>query len=320
MTGLHAALVAQGTNLRLEQYGRGYDEAWDRPLGVTEFARDVLHDVRSVSKSVVGLLYGIALAGGKVPPPEAKLYDQFPECRDLAEQPGRDKLTVHHALSMTLGLEWDELTISYDDERNSEIVMEAAPDRLRFVLERPIVSEPGVKWTYCSGATALLGRLIAKGTGEPLLAYSRRVLFDPMGFGPTEWTQGRDGEARADSGLRLLPRDMLKIGQLMLAGGIWKSNRIVAAEWLTRITTPVIAIEPGRAYAYHWYIGDFAAGEPPQLFHWIGGIGWGGQYLLMFPKLNVVVAMTCGNYHKPIAEQSAVIRAFMTEVVFPGFV
>ena len=82
--GMHALLVAQGSNLLLEQYRRGYDEAWDRPLGVINFAPDVLHDVRSVSKSVVGLLYGMALAAGKVPPPEAKLYDQFPEYQDLA--------------------------------------------------------------------------------------------------------------------------------------------------------------------------------------------------------------------------------------------
>jgi CubicO group peptidase (beta-lactamase class C family) len=318
--GLHAVLVAQGSNLLLEQYGRGYDEAWDRPLGVINFAPDVLHDVRSVSKSVVGLLYGITLAAGKVAPPQAKLYGQFPEYRDLAGQPGRDRLTVHHALSMTLGLEWDELTISYDDPRNSDIVMERAPDRLRFVLERPIVSEPGVKWTYCGGATALLGRLIEKGSGEPLLAYSRRVLFDPMGFGPTKWTQGRDGEARADSGLRLLPRDMLKIGQLMLVGGVWNGNRIVPPEWLTRITAPVVAIEPGRSYGYQWYIGDFPGGKPPQPVRWMGGIGWGGQYLLVFPKLDLVVAMNCGNYHKPLAEQSAVVRAFMAEVVLPSFV
>src|SRR5471032_2687849 len=69
LNGLHALLASQRGNLLLEHYGRGEDEAWDRPLGVIAFAPDVLHDVRSVSKSMVGLLYGIALAAGKVPPP-----------------------------------------------------------------------------------------------------------------------------------------------------------------------------------------------------------------------------------------------------------
>ncbi|HYW64932.1 MAG TPA: serine hydrolase [Bradyrhizobium sp.] len=320
VSGLHALLVSRGGDVAFEHYGRGEDENWDRALGVIGFAPDVLHDVRSVSKSVVALLYGIALAAGKVPPPEAKLYEQFPEYRDLAAEPGRDRLTIHHALSMTLGLEWDELTLSYDDPRNSDMVMEAAPDRLRFVLERPIVGEPGVKFTYCGGATALLGRLIANGFGESLLACSRRVLFDPLGVGPAEWTAARDGEARADSGLRLRPRDLLKLGRLVLAGGSDNGHRIVPAEWIARITTPAVQIDPARSYGYHWYMGDFPAGNPPQPYRWMGGIGWGGQYLLLFPKLDLVVSINCGNYHRPLQEQTSVARAILAEVVLPSFV
>src|ERR1700730_3099920 len=241
VSGLHALLFSQRGKLVFEHYGRGDDEAEGRaPLGTVVFGPDVPHDLRSVSKSVVGLAYGIALAAGKVPPPEAKLYEQFPEYSDLASQPGRDRLTIHHALSMTLGLDWDELTIPYGDPRNAENAMEAAPDRYRFILERPMVGDPGAKWTYCGGATALLGRLIAKGTGEPLPAYCRRVLFDPLGFGPSDWTVGRDGEPRAASGARLLPRDLVKIGQLMLASGSWNGRSIVPSDWVKRVTTPVV--------------------------------------------------------------------------------
>jgi hypothetical protein len=67
---------------------------------------------------------------------------------------------------MTMGIEWDELTHPYGDPRNSEIAMEAAPDPYRYILALPIVEKPGMKWTYCGGSTALLGRLIAKGTGR----------------------------------------------------------------------------------------------------------------------------------------------------------
>ena len=314
LDGLHTLLASQGGNLLVEYYGRGEDEIWGRPIGVIGFGPDVLHDARSVSKSVVALVYGIALAAGKVPPPEAKLYEQFPRYRDLAS-PDRDRLTIHHALSMTLGLEWDELTVSYDDPRNSAMVMEAAPDRLRFVLARQVVSEPGVKWTYCGGATALLAHLIAKGTGETLLAYSRRVLFDPLGFGPAEWTVGHDGVERADSGLRLLPRDLLKLGKLTLAGGAWNGKEIVPAEWIARITNSVIAIDAARHYGYHWYIVDLPGGGS---YRWVGGIGWGGQYLFVFPKLDLAVATNCGIYHKPISEQIAIARVVLREVVFPS--
>jgi CubicO group peptidase (beta-lactamase class C family) len=318
--GLHTLLVSHGGNLVSAYYGKGEDQTWGRPLGTVTFAPDVLHDLRSVSKSVVSLVYGIALAAGKAPPPEAKLYEQFPDYPDLARQPGRERLTMHHVLSMTLGLDWDELTIPYGDPRNSENAMEAAPDRFRFILERPVVNEPGEKWTYCGGATAILGRLIAKGTGETLHDYARRVLFDPMGFGPSEWSVGSDGEPRAASGLRLLPRDMLKIGQIVMAGGARNGKQVVPTEWVKLATTAVVAIDRGRSYGYHWYMGNIAVGTPSQAFRWMGGIGWGGQRLYVFPALDLVVAMNCGNYRKSGPEQSRVGTVVLTEVVLPSFV
>jgi CubicO group peptidase (beta-lactamase class C family) len=318
VSGLDALLVSKGGTTLFEHYGKGMFEDISRSTGgFTVFGPEVLHDLRSVSKSIVGLAYGVALASGKVPSPEAKLYDQFPEYADLAKQPGREKLTIGHVLSMTLGLEWDELTVPYgDDLRNSEIAMEAAADRFRYILGLPIVGEPGVKWTYCGAATAILGRLIAKGTGEKLPAYARRVLFDPMGFGPSEWAISADGEPRAASGCRLLPRDLLKVGQLALAGGVWQGKQIVPADWLKRITTPTIKIEGPRSYGYHWYVYDTVIDGRRQ--HWFGGIGWGGQKLYVFPEAQVVVAMLCGNYSKPGPEQNRVNLAVLNEVVAPS--
>ena len=321
MSGLHALLISHRGELVFEHYGQGEDEAEGRaPLGTVAFGPEVPHDLRSVSKSVVGLAYGIALAAGKVPPTEAKLYEQFPEYSDLASQPGRDRLTIHHALSMTLGFEWDELSIPYGDPRNAENAMEAAPDRYRYILERPMAADPGAKWTYCGGATALLGRLIAKGTGEPLLAYCSRVLFQPMGFGPVAWAKGQDGEYRAASGLRLLPRDLLKIGELVRAGGLWNGDPIVPRDWLKRSLTPAITLEDGRRYGYHWYFGASAPAQSQRLERWVGGIGWGGQRLYLFPALDLVVAQNCGNYHKPGTEQRRVNDAIITEIVLPGVV
>jgi len=318
VSGLHALLVSRRGKLVFEHYERGEDEPMGRPFATVAFAPDVLHDLRSVSKSVVGLVYGIALAAQKVPPPEARLYEQFPEYPDLPKQPGRDRLTIHHALSMTLGLAWDELTIPYGQPGNSEYAMEAARDRYRYILERPIVGEPGVKWSYCGGATALLGRLIARGTGAALPDYSRRVLFDPLGFGPAEWTKGRDGEARAASGLRLLPGDMLKVGELVLADGAWNGRQIVPGGWVKRATTPVIGGAFGGSYGYQWYVGDLVRGT--RTLHWVGGIGWGGQNLTVFPALDLVVAMNCGNYRKPGVEQGSIFRAVISDIVLPSFV
>ena len=145
-----------------------------------------------------------------------------------------DRLTIAHVLSMTLGTDWDEITFPYSDPRNSEIQMDAAPDRYRFILERPIVGEPGVKWTYCGGATALLGRLIAKGTGQSLHDFARTAMFEPLGLGPTEWRTGRDGEPLAASGIRMRAPDLLRIGRMVLGTGTWQGRQIVPAEWLKR--------------------------------------------------------------------------------------
>ncbi len=316
VSGLHALLVSKGGKTVFEHYGRGVDERWGEPLGTVTFGPKVLHDLRSVSKSVIGLVYGIALADKKVPPPEAKLYDQFPEYPDLGKQPGRDKVTMANVLSMTLGFEWDELTVPYGDPRNSENAMVAAPDRYRFVLERPIVEEPGAKWIYCGGATALLGRLIARGTGQPLLAYARKVLFEPLGFGATDMIMGKDGEPQAASGLRLLPPDLLKIGQLVLARGKWDDKQVVPLDWLKQSFTPQIAFPDGRRYGYHWYLGEMQVGAKKE--PWLRGIGWGGQNLYIFPTLDAVVAMNCGNYQRPGIEQGKIVTAVMTEVVAPG--
>jgi CubicO group peptidase (beta-lactamase class C family) len=317
VTGLHALLAARGGRLLIEHYWQGED--WNRgiPLGQIAFGPKALHDLRSVSKSIVGMLYGIALADGKVPPPEAKLYTSFPEYADLAMEPGRDHLTIAHVLSMTLGTAWDELTFPYSDPRNSEIQMDAAPDRYRFILERPVVGEPGVKWTYCGGATALLSRLIAKGTGQSLPDFARRAMFEPLGLGPTDWTTGRDGEPLAASGLRMRGPDLLRVGQMALSNGVWQGRQIVPAEWLKRSTEPVVEIDEFRRYGWHWYLVEFSSGASRAEYA-IAAIGWGGQRLFVLPSQDLVIAMNAGNYRLTGIEQAHIAATVMTEAVLPS--
>ena len=119
---------------------------------------------------------------------------------------GLGRLHANASAVLTLGTEWDELSIAYGAPSNSATAMELSPDRYRFALDRPIVGEPGVKWTYNGGATALLGRLIVKGTGEKLPDYARHALFDPLGLGPTERSNGLQGEAHARVSILCSPR------------------------------------------------------------------------------------------------------------------
>jgi CubicO group peptidase (beta-lactamase class C family) len=300
--GLHGLVVLRNDRLVLERYFEGADQARSiGRIGHVVFNANTIHDLRSCSKGIVALLYGIALAQGKVPPPEASLFSAFPEYADLAKSDGRDRLTIEHVLTMTMGIDWDESSLHYADPRNSETAMDAAPDHIRYVLERPVVDEPGAHWSYCGGATALLARIIVKGSGKTLHAFARENLFGPLDMGPTEWATGPDGAPFAASGARMSPRDLARIGLMMLHGGKVGERTIVPADWLARCIKPIISADEIRRYGYQWFLVDIAFGKPKG---WAPGRlermwmaqGEGGQRLFIFPALQLVVAMTAGNY------------------------
>jgi CubicO group peptidase (beta-lactamase class C family) len=301
---LHGLVVLRNDRLVLERYFEGEDQARGiGAIGRVAFKPDTMHDLRSCSKSIVGLLYGIALQQGKVPPPEAPLFSAFPEYADLAGKDGRDRLTIRHVLTMTMGTDWDESSLVYSDPRNSETAMDDAPDRYRYILERPVVGTPGERWTYCGGATALLARMIAKGSGKTLHEFARENLFDPLGIGLTEWATGRDGEPFAASGARMAVRDLARIGTLMLHAGKVGERAVVPADWVTRCITPVVSVDEVRRYGYQWFMLDIGFGKPKG---WAVGRlerlwmaqGEGGQRLFIIPALQLVVAITAGNYER----------------------
>jgi CubicO group peptidase (beta-lactamase class C family) len=307
--GLHAVVVVRDGQVLLEHYGTGEDFSWGTPHGVVEFGPETLHDLRSVTKSVTALLYGIALRDGRVPDPAEPLLRQFPQYSDLAADPERARLTVEHALTMSLGLEWNE-DPPYDSPANAEIAMELAPDRYRYVLERPIAGPPGARWSYCGGATALLGKLVSDGTGRPLPEYAREVLFAPLGIAEFEWMAGDDGVASAASGLRLTPRDLARIGELVLAGGAWDGREVVPAGWVRTMLQPRLPTGPVGSYGLHWYLGSSAGQQ------WAAATGNGGQRLTVLPDLGLVVAVTAGNYDAQ--DQWRTPATVLEQVVLPA--
>lgn len=324
--GLHSVIVARSRQIVFERYFEGEDQTWGRRLGVVKFGPDTLHDLRSVSKSIVALIYGIALADKKVPPPEARLFESFPDYADVfAADERRKRLTIAHALTMTLGTDWNESSVPYTDPANSEIAMERAQDRYRYVLERAVLGVPGKRWVYNGGTTALIGKIIANGTGRHLHDYARDALFDPIGLGKTEWNTRRsagfgtpDDDAIAASGLRMTPRYLARIGQLVLDGGAVDGRQVVPKDWLAACLTPRVSADEFRRYGYQWYMGDLAFGPPanPRLEGWVGAVGNGGQRLWVFPELELVVVVTAGNYSAP--ENWVPPNRVLREIVLPS--
>lgn len=320
LPNMHGVLAARHGRIFLERYWAGPDAARARPLGVVRFGPETPHDLRSVTKSIVGLLYGTALAGGHVPAPGEGLIRQFPEYPELAGDPARQSLTVGHALTMTLGTEeWDETTLPYSDPRNSEIAMDRAADRWRYVLERPAVETPGKCWIYNGGATALLARLIEKGTGRPVQDFAHTALFEPLGIGSTQWERVTDGEAIAASGLRMTLRDLARIGVMVLDGGCRPGRRIVPAEWLAASFRPAVPMPDGRRYGYHWYIGAAPLDDGRGGVRWeetVSAVGNGGQRLFLLPRLRLAVAIYAGNYDAP--DQGRPPTTVLHDVLLPA--
>jgi CubicO group peptidase (beta-lactamase class C family) len=192
-----------------------------------------------------------------------------------------------------------------------------------------VVGPPGKRWHYSGGATALLGRLIAKGTGRPLPDYARAALFDPIGIGRTEWVTSNetwvarqsgkgDGEPIAASGLRMSARDLARIGQLVLDNGAVDGRQVVPAAWLAECFMPRVSVDELRRYGYQWYLGDmeFLSGGKARLEHWVGCVGNGGQRLWVFPELDLVIVVTAGNYSAP--DQWLPPIRVVREVVLPS--
>ena len=292
LPGLHSVFVLKEGEVLAEVYFEGVDQVWGTPIGNRQHGPDTLHDLRSISKSIVGLLYGIALEDGLVPPPDAPLLAQFPEYADLST-PERNTITIQDVLTMRMGLAWDE-TLPYTDPRNSEIAMENAPDRIRFVLEQPMIDTPGRVFNYGGGATTLLAELITRGAKMPIDVFARKRLFDPLGIAHYEWVGGADGRPSAASGLRLSARGLAQIGAMMLAGGRVDDMQVVPAHWLEASLTPRVDADPLR-YGYHWWLSPAGAPE------WAAALGNGGQRMTIVKPIGLVAVIHAGNYNKRTA-------------------
>jgi CubicO group peptidase (beta-lactamase class C family) len=301
--GIHSVLVIADGKTLAEWYFDGADQAMGDRGPVTlprvEFGPDTLHDVRSVTKSVVSILFGIAKDDGAIKNLDAPVLDYFPEYADL-RTPERLKIRIRDVLSMTSGLHWDERTYPYTDARNSEIAMDIAADPNRYVLSLPIDAPPGEHFNYSGGDVALVGAIVARATKTPLEPFAKARLFEPLGITHFEWSKNND-VPRAASGLRLTTRDMGKIGSLMLAGGEWTGKRVVSQVWIDLATSPHADVEPdpkcGLKYGYLWWLFAGCEAQPPA--PGFAGIGNGGQRIWVVPSRKLVVASTAGLYNDP---------------------
>ncbi|WP_053970220.1 serine hydrolase [Mangrovimonas sp. ST2L15] len=322
-TNIHSLLIAKDGKLVYEEYFDGEDKNLGQDLGSVHFTDTTLHDIRSISKSVVSALIGICIDKGLIKHVYQPISDFFPE---YEFEGAKSEWTVQQFLTMTTGLDWNE-NLPYTDPENGEIQMLRSKDPLSYVLNKQLKDLPGTKWVYASGATLVLSEIVMRTSKMPLDQFAKENLFVPLGIEKFEWNKYSHVSGGADiiaaaAGLRLRPRDLMKFALLYRNNGRWNGQQIISERWVNetfkrRITYPC---DPGYAcvnfYCYQWYSWDDFAGEKG--FELIKADGNGGQRIYLDLDNDLTVVMTAGNYNLEIPSEKSAYTLLMKEI-YPIF-
>jgi CubicO group peptidase (beta-lactamase class C family) len=315
---IHSLLIFKGGRLVYENYFTGEDfERGKGPLGVVKHTRDTLHDIRSVTKTVVGLAVLHAHSKGKIKTLDQPVFDLFPEYAKHAEG-DKKNITVRHLLTMTAGLEWDE-QISYADPKNSEIQMNRSNNPIEYVLTKKVAVKPGSEFNYSGGCTQLLAEIVKKVSGLPVDEYTAKYIFAPLGITTFNWVKLQNGRPAAASGLRLRSRDMAKLGLMVMNGGKWKGKHVIPSDLARNAVKPYTRAPfevPGGHVDYGYQIWLPTQTVGINKLSWAEFEGNGGQIVIMDKVLGIIVAVTAGNYNRrDMAKNSADIYL---DIVLPA--
>jgi CubicO group peptidase (beta-lactamase class C family) len=234
-----------------------HDGKVERQLYLNGGGADTAQDVRSVTKSIVALLVGIALDRGCVQSLDQTLADLLGPLAPA--DTARRAITLRQLINMTSGLGGNELA-------NVDLYNQwaLAPDQLTYVWGVPFVSAPGTQFNYYSPNFYVASRILTQACGQETAGFARDVLFAPLGIGPRTWETDDQGYANGGAGLQLTPMDMVAIGRLVMDSGRAGGVQVVPSAWIRSATTTTIATtaEPSvTGYGYGWWIGQ-AAGAP----------------------------------------------------------
>lgn len=294
---MHSMLIAHRGKLVLDEYFYGFDR--------TDF-----HDLRSAGKTFAAVILGAVMRTGVPLNVDTPLYpllggiDKYPN-----PDPRKAKITLGHAMTHTTGLACDD---NSDDSPGGEGKMQSQteqPNWWAYTLGLPVVHDAGVRYAYCSGGMSLAGAALTTATHTWLPELFDRTVARPLQFGPYYWNLMPTNEGYLGGGAYMRPRDLLKVGQAYLDGGIWKNHRIATPEWVRLSTAPQIDVTPSttgltreqfqNVYVegrdgYAWHLGDLHDGERAYRAYLASGNG--GQLLVVVPEKDLVVVFTAGNY------------------------
>jgi CubicO group peptidase (beta-lactamase class C family) len=296
---IHSLLVARRGKLVLEEYFFGFDR--DRP-----------HDTRSAGKTFASVMLGAAMREGTKIAPETRVYDLLAEMGPFANpDPRKSRITLAHLMTHSAGFACNDYDDASPGNEDTMQTQSRQPDWWKYTLDLPMAHEPGQRYAYCSANMNLMGAALTTATRTWLPQLFERTVARPLQFGPYSWNLSPTEEGYLGGGSWLRPRDLLKVGQAYLDGGVWRGRRIVDASWVTRSTAPHMRISPAttglsaeefqNSYmeaddGYAWHLGAVRSGE--RTYRDYAASGNGGQLLIVVPELDLVVVFTGGNYRQ----------------------
>jgi CubicO group peptidase (beta-lactamase class C family) len=244
-----------------------------------------LHELASVTKSVMTTLIAIAAEQGKLDLDDPML--KFFAGREIANlDVKKEKITVRHLASMNSGL---DCTSEGDEQTLKE--MRVSPDWAQFALDRKVIWDPGVHFVYCSPAIHLLSPILQQATGMTALDFGKKYLFEPLGIREVNWLTDPQGYSRGSEGIYLHGRDLAKFGYLWLYGGVWEGQQVVPAEWVKQAVRVQMDL-PGKGeddYGYGWWISL----DDPSSYSMRGR---GGQSMIVVPGWKLIIATSGGGF------------------------
>ncbi len=295
--GIDSVAIVRNNKLVLYWYAtdRTLDQ-FDSWIGNMARQRHILH---STSKSFTSALVGIAIDQGFIASTAVSFYSLFDYPAYDNWDDRKAEMTLEDALTMRLGLEWDEWSLPYTDPDNDLVALNTRnADWAKALLDLPMIFDPGTVYTYNTAATTAIGQAVQNATGVPLAEFANANLFYPMQITNAEWATTPTGLPVGGSGLFLRTRDLAKFGQLYLDNGSWQGQQLISADWIADTVVRRVDISAwatySEAYGFQWWLDDL--NYRGQLVDtWVTS-GYGGQYLFVVPSLDLVVAFTGRNY------------------------
>jgi CubicO group peptidase (beta-lactamase class C family) len=311
---VHGIVIVVDGRLVFEEYFAGLTHPTYGEVPVT-YHRERKHCLSSVAKSVTATLLGIAIGQGFIAGVEESVFDFFPELADL-NVGQKSELTLEHLVTMSAGLQWDEHTYPIGDMRNDLTRwFNFDGDLLRFVLERPIVADPGTQFNYNGGLTNVLGEVTSRAGDLRLDRFSEEYLFTPLGITDFSWYFMRPDFVYTSGDVSLRPRDMAKLGQLYLQDGVWDGEQLLPPEWVeasaSRYFTFTDPWHGHQGYSYGWWpmTAQYGAGA-------YAASGWGEQAIIVVPEYNMVAVFTGGSYWEgPLLTYDEMMRRYVLPAI-----